>query len=235
MEQIFLFVFLLDDCYEMKSMMKKPGMQNQAVTQKNIVQHPSTIDRAERELRNRHKGAVVWLTGLPGSGKSTIAHAVGANLHRTGFQTIVLDGDNVRHGLCADLGFSTEDRNENIRRVGEVAKLFMEIGTVVFVALVSPIRSARENVRQLLSDGDFIEIYCDCSADICGGRDPKGLYAKARNGLIPDFTGISSPYEAPLAPALRLDTANQNVKESVGQLTAFLEGRLRSAVAVPGK
>lgn len=231
-EQFFLFVSLLDDCFKMKSIMQKTVMQNRSIEQRNIVQHPSTVDRAERELRNGHKGAVVWLTGLPGSGKSTIAHAVGANLHREGFQTIVLDGDNVRHGLCADLGFSSGDRNENIRRVGEVAKLFMEIGTVVFVALVSPIRSARESIRQLIPDGDFIEIYCDCSADICGERDPKGLYAKAKRGLITEFTGVSSPYEAPLAPTLRLDTANESVEKSVGQLTSFLVGRLKSVVVV---
>jgi adenylylsulfate kinase len=214
----------------MKFAKRKRDMQNQSDVQKNIVWHSSRVTREHRALRNGHKGAVVWLTGLPGSGKSTIAHTVDANLHRAGFQTVVLDGDNIRHGLCADLGFSTEDRNENIRRVGEVAKLFMEMGTVVLVALVSPIRDAREKVRQLLPDGDFIEIHCDCSADICEERDRKGLYVKAKNGLIPDFTGVSSPYEAPLAPALRLDTANESIEESAGRVTLFLEGRLKTAI-----
>jgi adenylylsulfate kinase len=170
---------------------------------------------------------VVWLTGLPGSGKSTIAHAVEANLHASGFQTAVLDGDNIRHGLCADLGFSIDDRNENVRRVGEVAKLFLAQGTVVFVALVSPIRSAREKVRQSLPDGDFIEIYCECPVAICRKRDTKGHYQHAENGTIPDFTGISSPYEAPLDPALVLATGEASLAQTVETLTRFLVDSLR--------
>ena len=172
---------------------------------------------------------VVWLTGLPGSGKSTIAHAVEANLHQLGFQTAVLDGDNLRHGLCADLGFSISDRNENVRRVGEVAKLMLDHGVVVLVALVSPIRSAREQVRQLFVSGDFIEVYCNSPLSVCRQRDTKGLYAKAENGTIPDFTGVSSPYEPPLTPALTLDTGNEYREASVQRLTEFLLGKLGSA------
>lgn len=171
-------------------------------------------------------GAVVWLTGLPGSGKSTIAHAVEENLHYLGFQTTVLDGDNIRHGLCADLGFSVCDRNENVRRTGEVAKILLDLGIVVIVALVSPIREARDKVRQSIPAGDFIEVYCSCPLPVCKGRDPKGMYAKAESGMIAEFTGITSPYEAPLDSALVLDTSNENVGESVNRLTNFLFGRL---------
>lgn len=187
--------------------------------------HSSGVTREQREKKNGHRGAVVWLTGLPGSGKSAIAHAVEENLHRLGFQTVVLDGDNIRHGLCADLGFSVSDRNENVRRVGEVAKLFLDLGVVVFVALISPMRSAREKVRQSIPDGDYIEIYCSCPLAICRERDPKGMYAKAESGTIAEFTGISSPYEAPLDPSLILDTGNERVEESVNRLTRFLLAR----------
>jgi adenylylsulfate kinase len=138
----------------------------------------------------------------------------------------VLDGDNIRHGLCADLGFSVFDRNENVRRAGEVAKLFLDRGVVVFVALISPIRSARDKIRQSIPDGDFVEIYCNCPLPVCKERDPKGQYAKAENGTIVEFTGISSPYEAPVDPALTLDTGNQRVEESVARLTRFVLSRL---------
>lgn len=140
---------------------------------------------------------------------------------------MVLDGDNIRHGLCSDLGFSTADRKENMRRVGEVARLFLEQGTLVFVALVSPVRSAREQIRALLPAGDFIEIYCNCPLEVCRQRDPKGLYAKAERGLIPEFTGISSPYDAPLDPALTLHTGNESIEESVDRLTQFLRDGLQ--------
>ncbi len=173
---------------------------------------------------------MVWLTGLPGSGKSTIARTVEEKLHQSGFQTAVLDGDNIRHGLCADLGFSAADRNENVRRTGEVAKLFLEQGTVVLVALVSPIRSAREQVRQLIPEGDFIEIYCSCPLTVCRERDPKGMYAKAANGTIADFTGVSSPYEAPLAPALTIETSNESAEDSVQRLFLFLQEKLQTQV-----
>jgi adenylylsulfate kinase len=166
----------------------------EAAATRNLVWHAHAVAREQREKKNRHRGAVVWLTGLSASGKSTIVHAVEEDLHHLGFQTAVLDGDNIRHGLCADLGFSVSDRNENVRRAGAVAKLFLELGVVVFVALISPLRSAREKIRQSIPAGDFIEIYCNCPLSICRERDPKEVYAKAENGAIAEFTGISSPY-----------------------------------------
>ncbi len=196
------------------------------VNPSNVIWQTSLLERAQREARNGYKAAVVWLTGLPGSGKSTLAHAVEAQLHSDGFHTVVLDGDNLRHGLCSGLGFSAKDRQENIRRVGEVAKLFLMQGTVVLVALVSPIRSARESVRASLPEGDFIEVYCNSPLEVCKVRDPKGMYAKAEKGLIPEFTGISAPYEIPLKPALELDTSTENVEESVRRLVFFLHSRL---------
>ncbi|MGZ3159140.1 MAG: adenylyl-sulfate kinase [Burkholderiaceae bacterium] len=182
----------------------------------------SAIRRDQREKKNGHRGVVVWITGLPGSGKTTIAHTVEQNLYQFGMQTLVLDGDNIRHGLCADLGFSVSDRNENVRRTSEVAKLFLEQGIVVLVALVSPIRSAREKVRELIPADDFFEIYCKCPLSVCKERDPKGLYAKVESGTIHEFTGISSPYEEPLNPALTLDTADESVEESANKLSEFL-------------
>jgi len=204
----------------------------EAAATPNLVWHAPALARAQREKNNGHRGAVVWLTGLPGSGKSTVAHAAEESLHRSGFKTAVLDGDNIRHGLCADLGFSVADRNENIRRVGEVAKLFLELGIVVFVALVSPLRSARENVRRSMPDGDFIEIFCDCPLAVCRQRDPKGMYAQAERGLIPEFTGISAPYEAPIDRALILKTAAESVEESVSRVSRFLLGKLGRVSAV---
>lgn len=193
----------------------------------NVVWQPGLLDEATRSRRNGHRGAVVWLTGLPGSGKSTLAFSAELQLHAQGFQTAVLDGDNLRHGLCADLGFSLDDRRENMRRVGEVARLFAAQGSVVFVALVSPLRAAREAVRERLPPGDFIEVHCDCPLPVCQQRDPKGLYAKAVQGLIPDFTGVSSPYEAPLAPELVLHTAQESHATSAQRLARFLLQRLR--------
>lgn len=187
-----------------------------------IVWHSHAVTRDQREAKHEHRGAVIWLTGLPGSGKSTLAHALEETLHHLGYQTAVLDGDNVRHGLCADLGFSAADRNENVRRVGEVAKILLELGTVVIVALVSPVREARDKVRRSLPEGDFIEIYCRCSLVACKIRDPKGLYAKAEQGLIPEFTGISSPYEAPLTPELEIDTESEKYEEALQRLMLFV-------------
>jgi len=191
-------------------------------TSENVVWHTGSVTRAQHEKKNTHRGAVVWLTGLPSSGKSTIAHAVEANLHSLGFQTAVLDGDNIRHGLCADLGFLVSDRNENVRRTGELAKLLLELGVVVIVALVSPIRLARDKVRQSIPEEDFIEVYCNASLAVCKERDPKGLYAKVASGAINNFTGVSSPYETPLAPELVLDTGSQHAGKAVDQLTEFL-------------
>ncbi len=188
----------------------------------NVVWHHSTISRSDREERLGHKGVLLWFTGLSGSGKSTLAHAIEARLFDEGCQTCVLDGDNVRHGLCADLGFSKEDREENIRRVGEVAKMFVILGTITLTAFISPFRADRERVRTLTGECDFLEIYCQCPIEVCEQRDVKGLYQKARQGEIPEFTGISSPYEPPLAPALVLDTGSLDVEQCVDRVLSLL-------------
>ena len=178
-------------------------------TSTNVVWHNATVTRARREVQNGHRGAIIWFTGLSGSGKSTLAHAIEESLHQLGCRTFVLDGDNVRHGLCGDLGFSDKDRQENIRRIGEMAKLFMEAGIIVLTAFISPYRADRERVRAMVGPGDFIEIYCDTSIEICESRDVKGLYKKARAGEIAEFTGISSPYERPESPELALNTGTE--------------------------
>ena len=176
------------------------------VTTANIVWHNATVTRQRREAQNKHRGAIIWFTGLSGAGKSTLAHAVEEKLHQMGCRTFVLDGDNVRHGLCSDLGFSNQNREENIRRVGEVAKLFMQAGVIVLTAFISPFRDDRERVRGMVAHGDFIEIYCDSAIEICENRDVKGLYKKARAGEILEFTGITSPYEAPEKAELTINT-----------------------------
>jgi adenylylsulfate kinase len=191
----------------------------------NTVWHESNISRLHREQKNGHRGAVLWFTGLSGSGKSTLAHAVEERLHELGCQTFVLDGDNIRHGLCGDLGFSTEDRIENIRRIVEVAKLFMEAGVIVLTAFISPYRADRERARNLIGDDDFIEIYCDASLEICEKRDIKGLYKKARTGEIVEFTGISAPYEAPLLPSITVDTGSARLDLCVKQVMKEIESR----------
>jgi len=191
----------------------------------NVVWHQATVDRAMREKQNGHKSCILWFTGLSGSGKSTLAHAVEERLHKDGCRTFVLDGDNIRHGLCGDLGFSDEDRVENIRRIGEVAKLFVEAGVIALTAFISPFRSDREKVRGLVMHGDFIEIYCKASLDICEHRDPKGLYKKARAGQIPAFTGISSPYEEPENPELIIDTGIKSLQQSADTVIALLSDR----------
>lgn len=193
--------------------------------QKNIRWHGALISRAHREERNGHKSAILWFTGLSGAGKSTLAHAVEKELYALGCRTFVFDGDNVRHGLCADLGFSREDRVENIRRIGEMAKLFTEAGVIALTAFISPFRVDRERVRNLVPEGDFIEIYCHCPLAICEERDVKGLYAKARQGLITDFTGISSPYEPPVCPELSLDTGKMPLDACVTEVLRLLEAR----------
>ncbi len=171
----------------------------------NVVWHNATVTRARREQQNGHRGGLFWFTGLSGAGKSTLAHTVEEQLHQQGFHTFVLDGDNVRHGLCADLGFSEEDRKENIRRIGHMAMLYVEAGIIVLTAFISPFRADRDNVRKI-AGADFNEIYCKCSLEVCEERDVKGLYKRARAGEIPDFTGISSPYEAPEFADLTIDT-----------------------------
>lgn len=191
----------------------------------NIRWHESLVSRAQREQLNGHKSAILWFTGLSGAGKSTLAHAVEEALHRHHCRTFVFDGDNVRHGLCADLGFSAEDRVENIRRVGEMSKLFIEAGVIALTAFISPFLADRERVRALVSPGDFIEIYCRCPLEVCEQRDVKGLYAKARQGLIKDFTGISSPYEPPEHPELVVETGRVPLSDCVEQVLALLRER----------
>jgi adenylylsulfate kinase len=193
-------------------------MPTQLPASTNVVWHHATVTRARRETQNGHRGAIIWFTGLSGSGKSTLAHAVEESLHQRGCRTFVLDGDNVRHGLCGDLGFSSKDREENIRRIGEMAKLFMEAGIIVLTAFISPYRADRERVRRMVEHDDFIEIYCDASIEVCEARDVKGIYKKARAGLIPEFTGISSPYEVPTNPELTVNTGGSELEACVQQV-----------------
>ena len=189
----------------------------------NIVWHEASVDREARSRQRGHRSVILWFTGLSGSGKSTLANAVNAVLFERGLATYVLDGDNIRHGLCKDLGFSDADREENIRRIGEVAKLFVDAGVITLTAFVSPFRADRDKARDLVADGDFIEVYCAADLAVCEDRDPKGLYAKARAGVIKEFTGISSPYEAPEAPELQVDTGSQSLEESVASVLSLLE------------
>jgi adenylylsulfate kinase len=184
----------------------------------NVVWHHATVTRARREAQNGHRGAIIWFTGLSGSGKSTLAHAVEESLYQRGCRTFVLDGDNVRHGLCGDLGFLVNDRQENIRRIGELSKLFMEAGVIVLTAFISPYRADRERVRGMVEHGDFIEAYCNTSLAICESRDVKGIYKKARAGEIADFTGISAPYEAPENPELTVNTGTAELDACVQQI-----------------
>ena len=188
----------------------------------NIVWHQSSVDREARSQKRGHRSAILWFTGLSGSGKSTLANAVNVALYNNGFSTYVLDGDNIRHGLCKDLGFSDIDREENIRRIGEVSKLFLDAGIIVLTAFVSPFRLDRDKARSLVGENDFMEIFCSADLRICETRDTKGLYAKARNGDIKDFTGISSPYEEPENPELKIDTGNLEIDECVDMVTNFL-------------
>jgi adenylylsulfate kinase len=198
---------------------------SQAPKSANLTWSASHVSRAERERLLRHKAVTLWFTGLSGSGKSTLARAVEQALVARGVLAYVLDGDNVRHGLNRNLGFSAEDRTENIRRVGEVAKLMNDAGVLVLTAFISPYRSDRESVRALLPPGDFVEVFVDCPLEECERRDPKGLYREARAGRIADFTGISAPYEPPAAPELRIPTAEQDLATSVSGVLALLERR----------
>ncbi len=182
---------------------------------KHIYRHPGLVSATDRARRLKHRSQVVWLTGLSAAGKSTIAHALEAQLFEIGVHSYVLDGDNVRHGLCGDLGFSDSDRHENLRRIGEVCKLFLESGLVVIAAFISPFRADRERVRGFVPHGDFMEVFVDCPLEVCERRDPKGIYRKARLGEIAQFTGVSAPYEAPLNPELTLRTDQIDVATSV--------------------
>jgi adenylylsulfate kinase len=188
----------------------------------NVVWHHATVTRERRQQQNGHKSVILWFTGLSGAGKSSLAHAVEERLHQMGGRTYVLDGDNVRHGLCGDLGFSVEDRKENIRRIGETAKLFLEAGVIALTAFISPFRSERELARKLVPHGEFMEIYCHCPLEVCEDRDVKGLYRRARAGEITDFTGISSPYEEPTNPELVVDTGTRPIEEGVDAVIGLL-------------
>ncbi|MDQ0154455.1 adenylyl-sulfate kinase [Robertmurraya andreesenii] len=191
----------------------------------NLTWHKQTVSKWDRHAQNGHRSCVLWFTGLSGSGKSTIANAVSHELFRQGIKEYVLDGDNIRHGLNKDLGFSNRDRTENIRRIGEVAKLFVESGTIVISAFISPIKTDREQVRALYPDGEFFEIFIDCPIEECERRDPKELYKKARRGEIKGFTGIDSPYERPEDPELTIASHEIRVEDAVATIIEFLQGK----------
>jgi len=193
----------------------------------NTVWHHATVTRERREAQNGHKSCVLWFTGLSGAGKSTLAHAVEEQLHQLGCRTFVLDGDNVRHGLSSNLGFSEDDRKENIRRIGEAAKLMIEAGVIVLTAFISPFRADREAVRKLMPSGDFLEIYCKASLETCEARDVKGLYKMARAGEIKNYTGIDSPYEAPEKPELVVMTDVFTVEQSAESVIELLQRHMR--------
>ena len=190
---------------------------------RNITWHAGMVTKADRENISGNKGCTIWMTGLSGSGKSTLAVALEKKLWDRGIRSYVLDGDNIRHGLNKDLGFSPKDRTENIRRIGEVAKLFTDAGVINVTAFISPYRADRDSVRALMAEGDFIEVLVDCPVEVCERRDVKGLYKKARAGEIPEFTGISAPYEAPLSPELTVHTDRHSEEECLVQLLEFLE------------
>ncbi|GGL47502.1 adenylyl-sulfate kinase [Sporolactobacillus putidus] len=189
----------------------------------NIVWHKTTITKADREARNGHKGAVIWFTGLSGSGKSTLANRVESLLFASGIRTYLLDGDNIRSGLNRDLGFSEADRKENIRRISEVAGLFVDSNAIVLTAFISPFKEDRAAARTRVGNHEFFEIYVKCPLSVCESRDPKGLYKKARKGEIKNFTGIGSAYEAPESPELVIDTSEETVEESAQKVIRLLE------------
>jgi adenylylsulfate kinase len=188
-----------------------------------VVWHEGHVDRPQRQALLDQKGVVVWFTGLSGSGKSTIAFTVEHTLMARHRLAYVLDGDNIRHGLNRDLGFSPQDRQENIRRIGEMSRLFADVGVVTLASFVSPYRSDRDNVRQRLDEGDFLEVFVNTPLEVCQDRDPKGLYQKARAGEIPNFTGISDPYEPPLSPELEIRTTECTIEEAAQQVIDLLE------------
>jgi adenylylsulfate kinase len=189
----------------------------------NVIYHQASVTRQRRNKLNGHQSVVLWFTGLSGSGKSTLAHALEEKLFQKGHRTFVLDGDNVRHGLNSNLDFSEKSRTENIRRISEVSKLMLESGLIVMTAFISPINKDRDEARQLISNDDFIEIYCKASLETCETRDVKGLYKKARAGEITNYTGIDSPYEVPENPELTIDTDNQSLEGSVSTILSFLK------------
>jgi len=191
----------------------------------NTVWHHASVTRERREQLHGHRGAVLWFTGLSGAGKSTVAHEVEEQLHRLGCSTYVFDGDNVRHGLCSDLGFSREHRSENLRRIGEMVKLFSDAGVIALTAFISPFRADRQRVRSLVGDRDYVEIYCRCSLEICEERDVKQLYRRARAGEIAEFTGISSPYEEPEQADIVIETGRDTLDQCVARVLDGLRAR----------
>ena len=197
-------------------------MTSKKINRNTVWQEPF-VYRRDRENMNKHKSVIIWFTGLSGSGKSSLAYSLEENLHKSKIRTYVLDGDNIRKGLCKDLGFSDEDRTENIRRIGEVSKLMMEAGVIVLTAFISPFAKDRRIVRELVSEGEFIEVHCDAPLEVCESRDVKGLYKKARAGKITEFTGISSPYEIPETPELCLDTHHLSIEECLDKLIRYLK------------
>ena len=189
----------------------------------NVIYHQATVTRKRRNKLNEHRSVVLWFTGLSGSGKSTLAHALEEKLFQKGCRTFVLDGDNVRHGLNSNLDFSESDRTENIRRISEVSKLMLESGLIVMTAFISPFNKDRNEARKLISNNDFIEIYCKASLEVCEARDVKGLYKRARAGEIKNYTGIDSPYEEPENPELTINTNDETLDNSVSKILSFLE------------
>ena len=189
----------------------------------NLTWHVGEVDKAARTAAHGHRGAVLWFTGLSGSGKSTIGHRVERMLIERGAFAYVLDGDNIRHGLNSDLGFAPEDRVENIRRIGEVARLFADAGALVVSAFISPYRKDRDRIRGLMREGEFVEVFVDTPLEVCEARDPKGLYKKARAGEISNFTGLDAPYEAPESPEVHLRTADISIDEAATQVIRYLE------------
>ncbi|MFA9615023.1 MAG: adenylyl-sulfate kinase [Deltaproteobacteria bacterium] len=198
-------------------------MNSEAAKKNNVTWFNGYVNREDREKAHGHKGAVIWFTGLSASGKSTIAHIVEKHLHERGCSTYVLDGDNVRHGLCADLTFCQEDRAENIRRIGEMVRLFVDAGIIVLTAFISPYRQDRQQVRSLLSDGQFLEIHVDCPPEVCATRDQKGIYQKAQAGIIKEFTGISAPYEPPENPELVIQSHEEDAKAAAKKVVELIE------------
>ena len=192
---------------------------------KNITLHQATVTRAHREAQNQHRSIMLWFTGLSGAGKSSLAHAVEEKLHLQHCRTYVLDGDNVRHGINSDLGFSLHDRTENLRRVGHIGRLFVDAGVIVLAAFISPLEQDREEIRNLFEQTDFLEIYCCASIEQCERRDTKGLYAKARSGEVSEFTGISSPYEVPANPDLLVETGSQSLESCVNAVMDMLKDK----------
>ena len=196
---------------------------NDVAKKRNLTWHDGLVSRDDREKKHGHKGATVWFTGLSASGKSTIAHHLEKLLYNRGCSTYVFDGDNVRHGLCSDLSFSEDARSENIRRIGEMSKLFVDAGIIALTAFISPKQSDRDRIRNLLGDGNFYEVFVDCPIEVCEQRDPKGIYKRARAGEIKNFTGISAPYDVPEDPHLIIKSAEEEAMDSARRVLDMLK------------